>query len=197
MQKRPPKSSKNEMLIFGLHSISDDWLSDLSDKTGPKCKYRFPKLSSGSFLCYLLLVFCVIFWQSSGSLLCYLLAVFCVIFFIIIINLVTLTLCGDNNNKGDNTEDCQKIIQKTARIPPEDSQKTTRRPPNDHQKTARKPPEYYYLSDSDLVRWCCCHVLSGVIPAPRTHMVGCFVLLLLMHFKCKYSRNHYFKDFMT
>ena len=30
MQKRPPKSSKNEMFIFGLHSTSDDWLSDLS-----------------------------------------------------------------------------------------------------------------------------------------------------------------------
>ena len=25
---------------------------------------------------------------------------------------------------------------------------------------------------------CCCHVSSGVIPTPRTHMVGCFVLLL-------------------
>ena len=115
----------------------------------------------------------VVFWQSSvlssGSLLHYLLAVFCVIFFII--NLVTLTLSSDNNNKEDNTEDCQKITQRL--------------------------PEDYYLNDSDLVRWCCCHVLSGVIPTPRTHMVGCFVLLLLMHFKCKYSRNHYFKEFIT
>ena len=109
----PPKLSKNEMLIFGLHSTSDDRLSDLSDKTGPKCKKRPPKLSSGSLLCYLLVVFCVIFWQSSGSLpaalwwysgslLCYLLY--------IIIHLVTLTLSGDNNNKEDNTEDCQNII---------------------------------------------------------------------------------------
>ena len=32
-EKRPPKSSKNEMLIFGLCSTSDDWLSDLSDKS--------------------------------------------------------------------------------------------------------------------------------------------------------------------
>ena len=24
-QKRPPKSSKNKMFIFGLHSTSDDW----------------------------------------------------------------------------------------------------------------------------------------------------------------------------
>ena len=37
---------------------------------------------------------------------------------------------------------------------------------------------YYCLSNSDLVRWCCCHVSLGVIPTPRTHMVDCFVLLL-------------------
>ena len=35
--KRPPMSSKNEMLIFGLHSASDQ-LSDPSDKSQPKCK---------------------------------------------------------------------------------------------------------------------------------------------------------------
>ena len=51
--------------------------------------------------------------------------VFCVILFIIIINLVTLTLFGDNNNKEDNTGDCQKITQRL----PEDCQKTTRRLP--------------------------------------------------------------------
>ena len=28
VKKDPPKSSKNEMLIFGFHSTSDDWLSD-------------------------------------------------------------------------------------------------------------------------------------------------------------------------
>ena len=38
MQKRPPKSSKNEMLIFGLHSTSDDQLSDLSDESQSKCE---------------------------------------------------------------------------------------------------------------------------------------------------------------
>ena len=27
------KSSKNEMLVFGLHSTSDDWLSNLSDES--------------------------------------------------------------------------------------------------------------------------------------------------------------------
>ena len=32
-KKRPPKSSKNEMLIFGLRSTSDDWLSNLSDES--------------------------------------------------------------------------------------------------------------------------------------------------------------------
>ena len=37
-QKRPPKSSKNKMFIFGLHSTSDDQLSDLSKKRWPKCK---------------------------------------------------------------------------------------------------------------------------------------------------------------
>ena len=36
--KRPPKSSKNKMFIFGLHSTSDDWPSDLSKKRWPKHK---------------------------------------------------------------------------------------------------------------------------------------------------------------
>ena len=35
--KRPPKSSKNEMFIFGLHSTSDDQPSDLSKKRQLKC----------------------------------------------------------------------------------------------------------------------------------------------------------------
>ena len=29
---------KNEMLIFGLHSTSDDWLSDPSNESQQKCK---------------------------------------------------------------------------------------------------------------------------------------------------------------
>ena len=37
-KKRPPKSSKNEMLIFGLHSTSHDWLSNPSNKSQPKCE---------------------------------------------------------------------------------------------------------------------------------------------------------------
>ena len=31
-KKMPPKSSKKEMLGFGLRSTSDDWPSNLSDK---------------------------------------------------------------------------------------------------------------------------------------------------------------------
>ena len=45
MQKRSPKSSKNEMLSFGLCSISDDQLSDWSNKIWVKCENRPPKLS--------------------------------------------------------------------------------------------------------------------------------------------------------
>ena len=33
-----PKSLKNKMFIFGLHSTSDDWLSDLSKKHHLKCR---------------------------------------------------------------------------------------------------------------------------------------------------------------
>ena len=32
------KSSKNEMLVFGICSTSDDWSSNLSDKSHPKCE---------------------------------------------------------------------------------------------------------------------------------------------------------------
>ena len=37
-QKRPPKSSKNQMFIFGLRSTSDNRPSDPSKKHQPKCK---------------------------------------------------------------------------------------------------------------------------------------------------------------
>ena len=36
--KRPPESSKNKMFIFGLHSTSDVWPSNLSKKHQPKHK---------------------------------------------------------------------------------------------------------------------------------------------------------------
>ena len=32
-EKSPPKSSKDEMLGFGLHSTSDDWPSNLSKES--------------------------------------------------------------------------------------------------------------------------------------------------------------------
>ena len=37
-RKGPPKSLKNEMLIFGLCSTCDDQLSYPSDESQPKCK---------------------------------------------------------------------------------------------------------------------------------------------------------------
>ena len=39
-EKRPTKSSKNEMLIFGLHSTSDDHPSNLNDESQLKCKKK-------------------------------------------------------------------------------------------------------------------------------------------------------------
>ena len=33
-------SMKNKMFIFGLHSTSDDWPGDVSDKCEPKCKKK-------------------------------------------------------------------------------------------------------------------------------------------------------------
>ena len=39
-EKRPPKSSKYEMLIFGLCSTSDDRLSNPSDASQPKYKKK-------------------------------------------------------------------------------------------------------------------------------------------------------------
>ena len=41
-QKRPIKSSKNEMLIFGLRSTSDDHPSNLNDESQLKCKKNGP-----------------------------------------------------------------------------------------------------------------------------------------------------------
>ena len=54
MQKRPPKSSKNEMLIFGLHSNSDNRLSNLSNESQPKCDKRPPKSSKNEMLIFIL-----------------------------------------------------------------------------------------------------------------------------------------------
>ena len=39
------KSSKNEMLVFGLHLTSDDQLSNLSDESHPNCEKMATKSS--------------------------------------------------------------------------------------------------------------------------------------------------------
>ena len=49
-KKRPPKSSKYEMLGFGLHSTSDDQPSDLSDESRLKCDKRHPQSSNNEML---------------------------------------------------------------------------------------------------------------------------------------------------
>ena len=46
------KLSKNEMLIFGLCSTSDDWLSNLSNKSPPKCKQMTTKSSKNEMLIF-------------------------------------------------------------------------------------------------------------------------------------------------
>ena len=43
MQKRPPKSSKNEVLIFGLCSTSDYWPCELSNESWQKCTTKVPQ----------------------------------------------------------------------------------------------------------------------------------------------------------
>ena len=40
------------MLIFGLHSTSDDWPSDLSDESQLKCKKKPPKSSKNEMLIF-------------------------------------------------------------------------------------------------------------------------------------------------
>ena len=46
----PPRSAKNEMLIFGLCSTSDDQLSNLRNESHPKCKKIATKLSKNEML---------------------------------------------------------------------------------------------------------------------------------------------------
>ena len=52
MRKRHPKSLKNEMFFFGLHSISDDWLSDPSNEYQPKCEKRPPRSSKNELFIF-------------------------------------------------------------------------------------------------------------------------------------------------
>ena len=58
MQKKVPKSLKDEMLIFGLRSTSDDWMSDLSYESWLKCKKGPPshRKMKCSFLDYMQLL---------------------------------------------------------------------------------------------------------------------------------------------
>ena len=53
-KKRPPKSSKNEMLIFGLCSNSDDQPSNPSNESQPKCDKRPHKPSKNEILIFIL-----------------------------------------------------------------------------------------------------------------------------------------------
>ena len=53
-KKRPPKSSKNEMLIFGLRSNSDDRPSNPSNESQPKCDKRPPKSLKNEILIFIL-----------------------------------------------------------------------------------------------------------------------------------------------
>ena len=48
----PLSHHKNEMLIFGLHSTSDDRPSHPSDESQPKCKKRPPKSSKNEMLIF-------------------------------------------------------------------------------------------------------------------------------------------------
>ena len=50
--KRPPKSSKIEMLIFGLCSNSDDRPSNLSNESQLKCDKRLPKSLKNEMLIF-------------------------------------------------------------------------------------------------------------------------------------------------
>ena len=52
IQAMPPKPSKNEMFVFGLSSISDDWPGDLSDEHQPKCENRPPKSSKNEMFVF-------------------------------------------------------------------------------------------------------------------------------------------------
>ena len=49
-EKSPPKSSKNEMLISGLCSTSNDQQSNLSNEIQLKCDKRPPKSSKNEML---------------------------------------------------------------------------------------------------------------------------------------------------
>ena len=109
--KRPPKSLKNKIFTFGLHSTSDDWLSDLSDEWWLKCKKRPPKSSKNKMF---------IFDGLPED------------------HQKTVRRKPEDKQKTSRrqAEDYQKSSRRpaeTTRRLPEDHQKTTRRLPEDHQ----------------------------------------------------------------
>ena len=53
-KKRPPKSSKNEMLVFGLRSNSDDQPNNPSNESQPKCHKMTPKSSKNEIFIFIL-----------------------------------------------------------------------------------------------------------------------------------------------
>ena len=52
MQKKDPKSSKNEMLVFGLHSNSDDQPSNPSNESQLKCEKMPPESLKNEMLIF-------------------------------------------------------------------------------------------------------------------------------------------------
>ena len=48
----PTRSAKNEMFVLGLHSTSDDRLSNPSDKSCPKCDKMAAKSSKNEMLIF-------------------------------------------------------------------------------------------------------------------------------------------------
>ena len=52
-EESPHKSSKNEMLGFGLRSNSDDWLSNPSNESQLKCDKRPSKSSNNEMLIFI------------------------------------------------------------------------------------------------------------------------------------------------
>ena len=125
-QKRPPKSSKIKMFIFGLCSTSDERLSDPSKKCQTKHKTNKKGLLS--------------YWKIKCSFLDY-------IQLLMIGRVIWVTNDDWNAKKGPLSH--QKwnvhflmVYPKTTRRPAEDCQKTMR----DCQKTSRRPPEGLWLS---------------------------------------------------
>ena len=163
-KKKPPKSLKNEMFIFGLRSTSDDQPSNPSKKHQPKCKKqkRPPKSSKIKMFIFGLCSTSddrlsdpskkcqtkhktnkkgpLSYWKIKCLFLDY-------IQLLMIGRVIWVTNDDWNAKKGPLSH--QKwnvhflmVYPKTTRRPAEDCQKTMR----DCQKTSRRPPEGLWLS---------------------------------------------------